>query len=75
MRISEIKLIHLIVAIIILLWAYLFFDWQKTKYQLGFIQWQGQVTGAINNLDGRIKSLEVGSVKVPTPNPEPKIKK
>lgn len=58
MKISELKIIHILLVLALILWAYLFFDWQKTKYQLQFENWRGQVTGALNDINRRVQALE-----------------
>jgi len=58
MKLSDLKIAHIIFVILILLWAWLFFDWQKTKYQLQFEAWRGQITQAINILDQRLRAIE-----------------
>lgn len=49
MKLSELKVIHLVIVIVVVLWCFLFFDWQKTKYQLQFESWRGQVNQAIGH--------------------------
>lgn len=74
LKIGEIKIIHLILVIIALLWIYLFTDWQITKYQLTFTGWQKDIVGAVNNLDNRLKMIEQNRM-APTPpqiQPQPK---
>ncbi len=58
MKISDLKLVHLILFLSILLWCYLFFDSQQNKYQLGFQGWQREVVAAINTLSNRVTELE-----------------
>lgn len=58
MKLGELKVIHIIILIGLLLWGYLFYDMQMVKYQMQFTNWQGQVTQAINNLVGRVDRLE-----------------
>jgi hypothetical protein len=70
MKIGEIKVIHLILVIVTLIWIYLFIDWQVTKYQVSFTGWQKDIVGAVNNLDARLKTVEgVRQIPPPVPNP------
>ncbi len=73
MRIGELKVIHIIILVGLLLWAYLFYDSQMTKYQLQFTNWQGQVVQAINNIGQRIDRIE-GVNRPPIDQPKNKKK-
>jgi hypothetical protein len=64
MKISDLKITHIILIIAIVLWAYLCFDWQKMKYQLQFEGWRNAVTQSVNNLNTRVTALEK-KVKMP----------
>ena len=75
MRIGEIKTIYLILVIVVLLWIYLFTDWQITKYQLNFTGWQKDMMGAVNNLDNRLKIIEQSRMAPAPPQIQPQPKK
>lgn len=76
MKLSDLKVVHVILVIGILLWVYLFIDWQITKYQLNFNGWQKDMTGAVNNLNQRLTGVEgvrgIPSPQMPPSTPAPK---
>ncbi len=77
MKLGELKVIHIILVISIILWAYLFFDWQKTKYQLQYEAWRTQVNQSVNYLANEINVLKGGGQSQPLlqklpQNPSPK---
>jgi len=76
MKLSDLKIVHVILVIVTLLWIYLFIDWQITKYQFNFAMWQKDMTGAVNNLNERLRGVEgvrgIPSPQIPPPAPAPK---
>ncbi len=58
MKISDLKIVHIVLVLAIVLWCWLFFDWQRTKYQIQFEDWRKQVEVAIRNLDQRMQNIE-----------------
>lgn len=75
MKISEVKVIHFVLIAVVALWIWLFTDMQITKYQMGFNGWQRDVAAAINDINGRVKNLEIkGGISVPQPPQPPKPK-
>jgi len=69
MKLSDLKVVHVILVIVTLLWIYLFIDWQITKYQLNFAMWQKDMIGAVNNLNERLRGAE-GVRGIPSPPPQ-----
>lgn len=77
MKLSDLKIMHIILILSVLAWVYLFFDWQKTKYQLGFQNWQGQVTQVIGQLNTRLGDIErklASSSSPPLQQPSPPVR-
>ena len=52
MKLGDIKIIHIVLVVAIILWGYLFFDFWKTKYEIR--NWQAQAVNAINDLSQRL---------------------
>ena len=69
MKLSDLKVVHAVLVISILLWVYLFIDWQITKYQINFVVWQKDMIGAVNNLNERMKPFE--GQRIPPPQIPP----
>lgn len=77
MKISEVKVVYLVLVLVFCLWIWFFIDFEVTKYKMNFTGWQRDVAGAINDLNTRMRAIE--GVKATQPPqlmpPQPKKEK
>ena len=73
MKLGELKVIHIVLVLVVILWGLLFFDNQWNK-RIGQLE-RNQLATVVNQLNNRILVLEGGKIPIPTPSPEIKKEK